>query len=233
MKQLAKGGHKGAIAWFEEKAGQGDPNAQKYFGKLLETGVQILQNMPKAVELYQKAANQGNRSAQRRLDDFKQAHLFEVLGIKESELSKKVSAKKKILNEVLPIEKEISKKGIIIASNSEESKLPNNLENSIQNLVFSEKHDEQETQQAIENQEVLNRLKTNNLISAAEQNIEDGHYKIAKHLDEVLQKELAIQDDFKLAASLEKSSPLSSSQIASRFSEIPLDSSRSVSQEKK
>lgn len=80
-KLLARKGEQKAIDWFEKKASEGNPSAQQYFGKLLEEGKILPQNMPKAIEFYEIASAKGKRSAQRRLDDLKKLNLFEALKI--------------------------------------------------------------------------------------------------------------------------------------------------------
>ncbi|MBA3813973.1 MAG: sel1 repeat family protein [Alphaproteobacteria bacterium] len=89
MKTLAKEGHQDAIGWFKNKAEKGNPNAQKFLGKLLELEAD---DVKEAIKLYQQADTK--RSANRRLEDFKQAHLLEALNIKKTETFSEISLKK-------------------------------------------------------------------------------------------------------------------------------------------
>jgi len=82
MKSLATEEHREAIAWLQDKASEGNPNAQRYLGKILEMGVFLPQDIPQAISLYQQASQKGRRSAQRRLADFKKALVFEAIKMK-------------------------------------------------------------------------------------------------------------------------------------------------------
>lgn len=194
MKNLATKGCKKAMLWLEKKADKGNASAEAEFGKLLEQGViPDQQAMSRAIRLYQKAAQKNKRSAQRRLDDLKNAHVLEALGIEE-------------VGVILP-----SQNGSLIevtetTSKTAESKLPNNLKNSIESDVFIEKINVKESEESIENQEVINSLKINTYINLAKQHREDDNIHLAEHIEERLQDELAIQDDFNVAVVIEKSS---------------------------
>ena len=56
-----------AFSFFSKAAEQGDMNSQSYMGYCFENGKGTLQNMERAKEWYEKAANQGNTYAKERL----------------------------------------------------------------------------------------------------------------------------------------------------------------------
>ncbi len=99
-KEIFEQGNKSAIAWFEKSSLEGDPKAQKYFGKLLEAGGKLVtQDTIKAFDLYQQVDGKGSRFAKRRLSDLKQAHLYNILNRKDSPLISE-SSNLKFLNPV-------------------------------------------------------------------------------------------------------------------------------------
>lgn len=86
-REMARIGNQASIDWFKKEAEKYNPHAQYDYAKLLEEGVQVgtevllPQDINRAIDLYKKAAKKGKRSAQLRLDAFKEVHLFEALGI--------------------------------------------------------------------------------------------------------------------------------------------------------
>lgn len=84
MKEAVKNGDKRAIKWFVREASKDNASVQRYFGKLREQAIHLPprpQDMLVAIYFYKQAASKGNRSAQRRLDDFKKVHILDALGI--------------------------------------------------------------------------------------------------------------------------------------------------------
>lgn len=178
MKQLAERGDKSALDWLQEKADEGNSQAQLSLAKILETGVKLNmetllpQNMHKAIALFHQAASQGNRSAQRRLDDLQQAHLFQALGIKEHEtrLLSKSDGKRKVLTDSIN-EKE----------NTEYEKKPN-----------------------LREQTERNELKTNNFIKAIFENFKEGNHTLVNFLQENFNNHLDTVEGFNKAIRLFK-----------------------------
>lgn len=199
MKVAVKKGYPQAIKWFADEAPQDNPSVQYFLGKLLEKGVHLGKDMPKAIELYQKAAKQGNRSAQRQLADFKQAHLLEAFQLEGTEIAIKPSPK--AFKESLKKGDQVLEKSQV-HSNDGAIRVVDNVKKNKQDILLEE-GDKKE--KYIEKRENFNILKTTNCIDAVEQHIGEGNHKIAKYLDEVLQEHLDQEDDFKLAASIDSS----------------------------
>lgn len=129
INQLAKNGHSNSIKWLQKKASKGNPHAQWYYGKLLEQGIVLKQDMCQAIDLYQCASAQGNLKAKHRLVKFEQLH---ILGIKanntsvtkpanklamEAEPSLSVSNETSVNHPEEVLHSSISSEAVIISSN--------------------------------------------------------------------------------------------------------------------
>lgn len=76
--------HEQSLKFIEQKADKDNIPALLFMAKITEEGVLVPQDTSKAISLYQRAWEKGNRSAYLRLKDLEQGHVLKTLGIKIS-----------------------------------------------------------------------------------------------------------------------------------------------------
>lgn len=85
FKQMAKESkHEKSLKFIEQKADKDNVPALLFMAKVTEEGVLVPQDTSKAISLYQRAWEKGNRSAYLRLKDLEQSHVLKTLGIEIS-----------------------------------------------------------------------------------------------------------------------------------------------------
>lgn len=85
LKQLAKEEkHEESLRLIEQKADKSNIPALVFMAKVTEEGVLVPQDTSKAISLYQRAWEKGNRSAYLKLKDLEQSHVLKTLGIEIS-----------------------------------------------------------------------------------------------------------------------------------------------------
>ncbi len=82
IKQLAKEERHGeSLRFIEQQADKGNIPALIFMAKVTEEGTLVSQDTSKAISLYQRAWEKGNRSAYLRLRDLERAHVLKILGL--------------------------------------------------------------------------------------------------------------------------------------------------------